>query len=261
LRAYEFLTKDHSLIVSRKNAEKPSLTSLRNEYQIHLSKASEHLMEYLEKSKSNYQENVKIIDKLKGDKEKYFDEWFEGSKELFNSFDTTSNKKVADLEELYSSKLMLKEPAKYWEERAIELKTEGAKWMKYLLWSTSVGAGLLFILLLVIANNQFEEIFSFSGKTIRWSILFITMMSLIAFLVRTFTKLTFSTYHLVRDSEERKQLTYVYLALLENKAVSEDERQIILQSLFSRADTGLLKDDSSPTMPSSSFIEKSINNR
>jgi hypothetical protein len=56
---------------------------------------------------------------------------------------------------------------------------------------------------------------------------------------------------LVRDAEERKQLSYVYLALKENGSIADTERHIVLQSIFSRADTGLLKEDSSPTMPSS----------
>lgn len=34
------------------------------------------------------------------------------------------------------------------------------------------------------------------------------------------------------------------------------DRNIVLQSIFSRADTGLLKEDSSPTMPS--IIEKVV---
>ena len=31
--------------------------------------------------------------------------------------------------------------------------------------------------------------------------------------------------------------------------LKKKDRQLIMQSLFSRADTGLLKDDSGPTMP------------
>ena len=51
------------------------------------------------------------------------------------------------------------------------------------------------------------------------------------------------------DAQERHQLTYQYLSLLQANAIEEKDREIILQSLFSRADTGLLKGDSSPTMP------------
>jgi hypothetical protein len=64
--------------------------------------------------------------------------------------------------------------------------------------------------------------------------------------------------HLARDSEERYTLTYFYLSLLKDSNVDEKDRQLIIQSLFSRAETGLLKDDSSPTMPSETIMSKII---
>ena len=39
------------------------------------------------------------------------------------------------------------------------------------------------------------------------------------------------------------------LALIKNESIDIEDRQIVLQALFSRAETGLLKDDGSPTMP------------
>ena len=70
-----------------------------------------------------------------------------------------------------------------------------------------------------------------------------------AFSIKVVSKVMFSSFHLARDSEERYTLTYFYLALLKDSNVTSDEKQLIMQSLFSRADTGLLKEDSSPTMP------------
>ena len=108
----------------------------------------------------------------------------------------------------------------------------------------------------ILEDYAYEKLFENTGSSIKWSIVFITFISFLFFLIRTFTKLTFSSFHLSRDAQERKQLTYVYLALKENDAVSDIDRNIVLQSLFSRADTGLLKEDSSPTMPTTSLIEK-----
>jgi len=59
----------------------------------------------------------------------------------------------------------------------------------------------------------------------------------------------FSSFHLARDCEERHTLTYFYLSLLKDSKVENSDRPLIMQSLFSRADTGLLKEDSAPTMP------------
>lgn len=79
--------------------------------------------------------------------------------------------------------------------------------------------------------------------------MYITVISFIAFGLRALFKVMFSSFHLARDCEERHTLTYFYLALLKDSNVDDKDRQLIMQSLFSRADTGLLKDDSSPTMP------------
>ncbi len=94
-------------------------------------------------------------------------------------------------------------------------------------------------------------------KGIKWSIILITIISLLAYGIKILARLTFSTYHLSRDAEEREQLTHVYLALKKDTSVEEVDRHLILQSLFSRSDTGLLKEDSSPTMPSG-IVEKYI---
>ena len=41
--------------------------------------------------------------------------------------------------------------------------------------------------------------------------------------------------------------------------MDKEDRLLIMQSLFSRADTGLLKEDSSPSMPgATSLVEKLV---
>ena len=137
------------------------------------------------------------------------------------------------------------------------MRIQGQCWLAGLCVSTIVGVVCLFNLLDSIGTGEFEKMFSNTGASIKWSIVFITFISFLAFLIRTFTKLTFSSFHLSRDAQERKQLTYVYLALKENDAVSDIDRNIVLQSIFSRTDTGLLNEDSSPTMPTS-IIEKVV---
>jgi hypothetical protein len=110
------------------------------------------------------------------------------------------------------------------------------------------------IFLGVILWNTPEQIYSnwFDDNpsvAIKWTILYITLISFIAYCIRALTKVMFSSFHLARDCEERYTLTYFYLSLLKDTKVDEQDRQLIMQSLFSRAETGLLKDDSSPTMP------------
>ncbi|MEN9370567.1 MAG: hypothetical protein RI952_1432 [Bacteroidota bacterium] len=94
------------------------------------------------------------------------------------------------------------------------------------------------------------------AQAIKWSIIYVTFISFLAFGIRALNKVAFSSFHLARDSEEREQLTYVYLSLKKDNAIEEKDRILILQSLFSRAETGLLKDESGPTMPSNDLTSK-----
>lgn len=87
-------------------------------------------------------------------------------------------------------------------------------------------------------------------------LILLTIISFGAYLIRTFAKFTFSSFHLARDAEERYHLTLVYLALKKDANVEEKDRQIILQSLFSRAETGLIGADGGPTMPGNPILNK-----
>lgn len=259
LLAYEFLTKDLSHIVERKKEEKISLDKLRNDFQKYLSESGKQLTEHLSNSNTEFQSYVSKIDKLTEEKNNSFETWFSNIQTLFSEFNSTSNQKIKDLESLYSEKLMLEKPAEYWNKRANELRTTGNWWLFGLIMTTVAGSITLFCLIYSISDSKTNN-FIQTGNGVRALIGYVTLISFIAFLIRTFTKLTFSTFHLVRDAEERKQLAYVYLSLKEQGAVSDADRQIILQSVFSRADSGLLKEDSSPTMPSS-IIDKLPNQR
>lgn len=255
--ANDFLNKETTVRYSRNDVEKKSLDKLKREFLITIDNASKEVIEHLTNANQDYEKYVVALDELKNQKDASFQEWFTTSKKTFENFNTESTKKVDDLKKLYEEELALKAPAQYWEERAKEMKNQGYGWLAGLSISTIVGVICLYNLLGSIGTGEFEKMFKDTGTSIKWSIVFITLITFLAFLIRTFTKLTFSSFHLARDAQERKQLTYVYLALKENKAVSDIDRNIVLQSIFSRADTGLLKEDSSPTMPST-IIEKVV---
>jgi len=164
---------------------------------------------------------------------------------------------MSELENLYRQKLKLEAPAKYWSDRAKSLRKEGYWWLGGLITSIIITVSILVWVLSKIADGTIEHIFDNTGIAIKWTVVPITLVSFLTYAIRIFSKLTFSSFHLVRDAEEREQLTYVYLALQKEKGIDETERHLIMQSLFSRADSGLLKDDSSPTMPGN-IIDKIV---
>jgi hypothetical protein len=192
---------------------------------------------------------------LKSEQILQFENWFNGIQTEFDIFFTNSNDNIKSNEDLYREKLRLEAPAEYWKKRSEVLKNDGQKFLIWLVILIVFAANGLFILLFQIPDGMLLKVFDDKIIAIKWSIILVTMFSLLAYGIKILAKLTFSSYHLSRDAEEREQLTHFYLALKKDTTIEPEERQLILQSLFSRSDTGLLKEDSSPTMPSS-IIEK-----
>ncbi len=250
LLAYEFQSKGFTALTERRNKEKRSITTLRNDFENQLPQLEKELTDHLTNSSEKYKEYVTIIDQLKADNEKTYSNWFTTTKDNFDSFSKGCDTRREELEKTYASSLKLEEPAKYWLERGDELKNEAWKSL-YIL----VGLVLIIVtsLAIILWSPPAEILNSFFGgdksAAIRWSIIYVTFISFMAFCIKAVSKVMFSSFHLARDCDERYTLTYFYLSLLKDSSVTDNEKQLIMQSLFSRADTGLLKEDSSPTMP------------
>jgi hypothetical protein len=190
-----------------------------------------------------------------------FTKWFAQTKKSFSEFDKKSQQTIAEKEKLYTEKLKLEAPATYWRQRALKLRKEGDRWLYWLIAIVVIAVGLLGMVLYFISDGTLKELFDKTGSAVRWSIVFITFVSFLAYAIRTFAKLMFSAYHLVRDAEEREQLAYVYLALKKEQNIDDTERHLIMQSIFSRVDSGLLKSEASPTMPGGSIVDKIFPNK
>ena len=162
-----------------------------------------------------------------------------------------ADERIAALEAAYSKKLQLEGPALHW--KHLSRFYLGWGWgllvSSLLLGGAAIG-GLLWLLVqsdtIVIFNEN-----KLSLSTIRASLILIAATSMAGYLLHLFTKLAISCFHLSRDYRERFQLTNVFLALLRDGDVKCDDqvKQIVMQALFSRSDTGLLKGDHSFKMP------------
>lgn len=249
IMAYEFSSKDHTELLVRRGKEKSSISKIRNDLRNQISDSEIHLTEHLSKASNEYQNYVNQIDSFKSDKESLFNDWFTASKNAFGQFDEDSKKKIVSLEKTYEEILRLKKPAEYWNQRAKKLKKEAWKAIYWLIGLVVFACVTLYLLLWITPEGMLLSFKTNQSGAIKWSVIYITFLSFLAFGIRALNKVAFSSFHLARDAEEREQLTYVYLALIKESAVEETEKNLIMQSLFSRADTGLLKEDSSPTMP------------
>ena len=155
------------------------------------------------------------------------------------------DKRSADLEQLYGEKLALSQPANYWKTLAKAYRNQGI----VLVSLASVLSLLIIVGLVVFAiiiSNQINQDSTWF-ELVKSSAVTTVIAGIAIYVLRILIKMTLSSFHLSRDATERRLLSYFYLALNKQKAVSEKERALIINSLFSRADTGLLK-DSAPTM-------------
>ncbi|RNL92288.1 hypothetical protein ED312_03760 [Sinomicrobium pectinilyticum] len=264
--AYEF-ENPKTLLAKGDTPSKRKIQELENRIENQLSESESQLLEHLESSKNEFEAYVEKIDELKTQKESLFNDWFEGNENLegiksqITQFFEESKGRRENLEIAYDKKLELSKPARYWQKKANTYFDNYKTARTILLVMIGVTALFLGIILAVAPEYIFKNVFKGNEVTIvRWSLIFIAFLALMAYAIRAVNKFMFSSLHLSRDAEERHALTFVYLSLLNEQGSEMDgeDRKLILQSLFSRSETGLLKDDSGPTMPND-IISKIIN--
>jgi Family of unknown function (DUF6161) len=251
LLAYEFKMKDYSKILERRSSEKISISKIRSDFQNYLSQVEGEVNADILNIQNKYSIESKKIDELEEVKTSEFDLWFDDIKqEKWGKWFNGKESEILKLEETYQEKLKLSEPAKHWGDLSDRYTKYGWISLGIALLITLISSSSLYYLLVNTPEQIYKSFFNDDKSTaIRWSIIFITFVSFLAFLLRAITKYMFSCFHLATDSKERYTLTYFYLSLSKNTPMDLKERELIMQSLFSRAETGLLKDDSSPSMP------------
>lgn len=249
IAAYEFTTSEMSQIFNRRIHERKAFAQLRNEFDEEI----KEIAKIKEDNSTLLNEKIEIfeqlISELRMKQNENYDTFFKNYKKEFDTVFGDSKSKMENLQKLYNDKLVLEKPAEFWGKRAEELKKSATLWLILSILSSVIGLIVLGCLIFSLSTEQISKHIQNPSISIRWSILSLLSIAIIVFLVRTFTKLTMSSYHLYRDAQERKQLTYLYLTLKNEAEIPDADRHIILQSLFSRSDTGLLKEDSGPTMP------------
>ena len=257
--AYEFELQDESRLTQRRNSEKKSIYQLRNQLN---NKTNELIQEVddFEDDFNNWQTEIKKgTNKLQSVHKKLFSRAQKQKEKNFNTFMDKSEQNIEDLEKTYQEKLRLEKPAIYWNKKADIYKKQGLFWSAILFVVLVFGIGLFGYYFLEWTKGASLAL---KFNSLQGAVIFMTMITIYAILIKSISKMVFSSFHLQRDSEEREQLTYVYLSLTnEDGAIDEDSRKIVLQALFSRADSGLLHKDSSPTMPGLNELIKASGGR
>lgn len=156
------------------------------------------------------------------------------------------DKRCADLENLYENKLRIEKPADYWKQMSEMYARKGKVWL-----ITGCLLAALIIAMLICIIIFVPNIFDADSHwfdILKNSAIVTVIAGVAIYVLRIFVKMALSSFHLGRDAKEREQLSYYYLSLIEGKAITDRERALIINSLFSRSDTGLLKGEAAPTM-------------
>jgi hypothetical protein len=259
IKAYEFRNTENDSFSKRRVSERAAISKIKSSFENYVSEREKEISEVIDVSNKNLNKQSEDFVTLIKDKDDEFYKWFDNEKIKFDDFFEKSNQNIIDTEIIYRKKLQLEAPARYWQKKSTKHSEDAKKIRTIIIWVVSLTSVFISLLLVVSPDWIFKTVFGKDTVTIvRWSILFLILISLIAYSIKALTKMMFSSYHLARDAEERHTLTFFYLALLKDTDVSEENKKLILQSLFSRTDTGLLKDDSGPTMPSNDILSKLI---
>lgn len=256
----------NGLIFSFISSEKSFLS--KNFFESKIEKEILKLKEYEEKVKNEISSAELEYKALKDKLLKEFQEKLDYVENCKVNCDETSNRiltkcdntqketeaKAKKLEDTYEDKLRLSKPAEYWHKSAVNFL-----WQAGLFGVLSLLLVIAPIIALICSGKEFIDSWFSSDLNITYNIprmgVIIFMLAIYTYLVRLVAKLTFSSLHLMRDAQEREQLTYVYLSLINENNIDEKSRDIVLQALFSRTETGLLANENGPTMPLSDVLQ------
>ena len=251
---YEFLHQE-SDIVKRRNGEKVSLGHLRSQ----LAEAKDKLFTEVEEFKSDYsqwdQYARETNEKLHRVNKKLGNRQIKHQNKLFDENLRIWSQSIDELEKTFKEKLRLDGPAEYWHKAAKRFSIQGGLWSLALI--ALVVVGLLYFREFFLTWLRGQEL-GIKLHTVQGIILFGSIAAVYAYLIKVLSRLAFSAFHLMRDAEEREQLTHLYLALSKETEVDEKSREIVLQALFSRSETGLLAQEHGPTMPGASELLRSV---
>ncbi|MFH4633372.1 DUF6161 domain-containing protein [Vibrio alginolyticus] len=245
LLGYEFLNQA-SDITRRRNGEKVSLGHLRNAF----ADSKDELFSEISELKTDFQEwesEIKVSStKLHRVNKKLNARAIRKQNKSFDDHLHGWSSTISELEKTYEEKLRLKKPAEYWKTAAERYRTQG--------FIAAILLGAICVIALVVGVDFFKDWLSAQDlklklNTLQGAILFGSIAAVFTFIVRVLAKVTFSSFHLMRDAEEREQLTYLYLSLTHESEIDKESRDIVLQALFSRSETGLLSQEQGPKMP------------
>ncbi len=100
-------------------------------------------------------------------------------------------------------------------------------------------------------SNELQEksnFFNFDYSKFAWYILMIFASSSVFWIIRITVKIALSNLHLSEDAHERVVMIQTYLSFVNEGQIDENDKNLILSSLFRPSNIGIIKDESSVTV-------------
>lgn len=205
------------------------------------------LQEISNDSDEQYKEITTFIETKHNEIQKQFDEQSKGVKEfrsLINIWQEEKEARLNNLEETYKDKLSLEAPETLWYNRSKEYRRFAKCW---------TGVLVVFVVALVVALRELViVIHEYSLDAVQEipfiskSFILVSIISFFVYIIRVLIKIVMSNHHLATEYEQKAALTRFYQALTyAGTDITKEERILIIHSLFSKSDTGLVKTDSS----------------
>lgn len=146
--------------------------------------------------------------------------------------------RLSDIAKTYDEKLALQSSVKYWTKKC-------AAHTKVMLWAGGMTLGLAFLTGggFTLAAHKLLQVTVADLDLWRLGVV-LAISTFGIWVTRLSAKIFVSNLHLRTDADERVTMIQTYLALLrEGSGPMEDERQLILQTLFRPSNSGFIKDE------------------
>ncbi len=149
-----------------------------------------------------------------------------------------TRKKLADFQAHLNEKVALEESVEYWTKKRAkhEAATQVAAYRTIVIAGSTLVAFILVAIIILVTTE--DEV-----SPVKISIL-VALSTFGVWITRLSAKIFISNLHLGADAYERVTMFQTYFALLaEGKGLNDDNREIILQTLFRPSSSGIIKDD------------------
>lgn len=161
-----------------------------------------------------------------------------------NDWQADKNNQLNNLEKTYKEKLSLEAPEQLWNSLAKDYSNRAGIWT--CIFIVAVVLLILASVQLVLAIHNYSIDVIKEIPFISESFIFVSVISFFIYIIRILIKIVMSNHHLAVEYKQKASLTRFYQALIKSGTnIDKEERLIIINSLFSRVDTGLVKTETS----------------